>query len=158
MFRKVTKVKNEITIEAAKDLLRNNMRGALCVNGDDGYPYAVPMNFYYDKEKNKIYFHSAKKGHKIDSIINSDKVCLTTWNDGYVNDGDWAYNISSCVVFGRARLVTDPQITEETLRKFACKYYPTAEEVDGEIKKGITGVQMIEIEIEHISGKKVIEK
>lgn len=112
MFRKVTKVKNEITIEAAKDLLRNNMRGALCVNGDDGY----------------------------------------------VDDGDWAYNISSCVVFGRARLVTDPQTTEETLRKFACKYYPTAEEVDGEIKKGITGVQMIEIEIEHISGKKVIEK
>lgn len=158
MFRKVTKVKNEITIEAAKDLLRNNMRGALCVNGDDGYPYAVPMNFYYDEEENKIYFHSAKKGHKIDSIINSDKVCLTTWNDGYVNDGDWAYNISSCVVFGRARLVRDPQITEETLRKFACKYYPTAEEVDGEIKKGITGVQMIEIEIEHISGKKVIEK
>ena len=100
MFRKVTKVKNEITIEAAKDLLRNNMRGALCVNGDDGYPYAVPMNFYYDEEENKIYFHSAKKGHKIDSIINSDKVCLTTWNDGYVNDGDWAYNISSCVVFG----------------------------------------------------------
>ena len=113
--------------------------------------------FYYENE-NKIYFHSAKKGHKIDSIINNDKVCFTTWNDGYVDDGDWAYHVSSCVVFGRARLVEDCKTTEEKVRKFALKYYPSAEEVEEEIRKGIKGVQLIEIEIEHISGKKVHEK
>ena len=158
MFRKVRKIKNEITIEDAKTLLRDNKRAALSVNGDNGYPYTVPINFYYDENENKIYFHSAKKGHKIDSIINSDKVCLTTWNDGYVDDGDWAYHVSSCVVFGRARLVEDPKTTEEKVRKFALKYYPSLEDVEEEIKMGIKGVQLIEIEIEHISGKKVHEK
>ncbi len=158
MFRKVRKIKNEIAIEEAKDLLRNNKRAAFSVNGDGGYPYTIPINFYYDENENKIYFHSAKKGHKIDSIINNDKVCFTTWNDGYVDDGDWAYHVSSCVVFGRARLVEDCKTTEEKVRKFALKYYPSAEEVEEEIRKGIKGVQLIEIEIEHISGKKVHEK
>lgn len=87
--------------------MRNNKRAAFSVNGDDGYPYTIPINFYYDEEENKIYFHGAKKGHKIDSIKKNDKVCLTTWNDGYVDDGDWAYHVSSCVIFGRARLVDD---------------------------------------------------
>ena len=158
MFRNVRKIRNEITIEEAKDLLRNNKRAAFSVNGDNGYPYTVPINFYYDEEEDRIYFHSAKKGHKVDSIINSDKVCLTTWNDGYVNDGDWAYHVSSCVVFGRAKLVQDRNITEEKVRKFALKYYPSAEEVEEEIEMGIKGVQLIEIEIEHISGKMVQEK
>lgn len=158
MFRKVRRIKNEITVEEAKDLLRNNKRAAFSVNGDAGYPYTVPINFYYDEEENRIYFHSAKKGHKVDSIINSDKVCLTTWNDGYIDDGDWAYHVSSCVVFGRARLVNDHKITEEKVRKFALKYYPSIEEVEQEIKMGIKGVQLIEMEIEHISGKMVHER
>lgn len=158
MFRKVRKIKNEITIEEARDLLKNNKRAAFSVNGDDGYPYTIPINFYYDEDENKIYFHSAKKGHKIDSITNCDKVCFTIWNDGYLDDGDWAYHVSSCVVFGRARLVDDSEITEDKLRKFALKYYPSSDEVEEEIKAGIKGVQLVEIEIEHISGKKVHER
>ena len=158
MFRKVRKIKNEITIEETKNLLKNNKRAAFSVNGDDGYPYTIPINFYYDEDENRIYFHSAKKGHKIDSIINCDKVCFTTWNDGYIDDGDWAYHVSSCVIFGKARLVDDREITEDKMRKFALKYYPSAEKVEEEIRLGIKSVQLVEIEIEHISGKKVHEK
>ena len=158
MFRAIRRTRNEISVEDAKALLKNNKRAAFSVNGDDGYPYTVPVNFYYDEDDNRIYFHSAKKGHKIDSIKANDKVCLTTWNDGYLEQGDWACHVSSCVVFGRARLIEDRKITEEKVRKFARKYYPSAEEVEEEIKKSIAGVQLVAIEIEHISGKKVHEK
>jgi len=158
MFRKMRRVKNEIPVEEAKGLLRKNRRAAFSVNGDEGYPYTVPVNFYYDEEENKIYFHSAKKGHKIDSIKANDKVCLTTWDDGELEEGDWAFHVSSCVVFGRAKLVEDRKVTEEKVRKFACKYYPSVEEVEEEIKRDINGVQLVEIEIEHISGKRVHEK
>ena len=158
MFRKVRKIKNEISLEEAKVLLRNNKRAAFSVNGDDGYPYTIPINFYYDEAENRIYFHSAKKGHKIDSIKVSDKVCFTTWDNGYLEEGDWAYHVSSCVVFGREKLIENRQITEEKVRKLALKYYPTAEEVEKEIRAGIQGVQLIAIEIEHISGKKVHER
>ncbi len=55
-------------------------------------------------------------------------------------------------------MVDDLRITEEKVRKFALKYYPSAEEVEQEIKVGIKGVQLVEIEIEHLSGKKVHER
>ena len=31
----------------SKILLRNNERAAFSVNGDDGYPYTIPVDFYY---------------------------------------------------------------------------------------------------------------
>ncbi len=134
------------------------MRAAFTVNGDDGYPYSVPVNFYYDEEDNRIYFHSARKGHKIDSIIRNDKVCFTTWDDGYKVEGDWAYYVSSCVVFGRAKLITDEALALDKIKKFAMKYYPTEQEADEEIARDFKGVQMVAIDIEHISGKKIHEK
>lgn len=158
MFRKIRRKKRELSVGEAKDLLKNNRRAALSVNGDDGYPYTVPINFYYDEAENQIYFHSAKAGHKIDSIKTNDKVCFTTWDDGYLEEGDWAYYVSSCVVFGRAVLIEDRALTEEKVRTFALKYYPTAEEVEDEIRKDISAVQLVAIEIEHISGKKIHEK
>ena len=158
MFRKMRRIKNEIPLEEAKELLRANRRGAFCVHGEDGYPYAVPIDFYYEEEENAIYFHSAKSGHKIDSIKADDKVCFTTWEDGYLEEGDWAYHVRSCVVFGRAHLVTDTDLALEKIRKFALKYYPSAQEVDMEIQKDFRAVQMVKIEIEHISGKKIHER
>lgn len=57
MFRTVRKKKNEINILDTNNLLQNSRRGILAVNGDDGYPYAIPINFIYDQKNNKIYFH-----------------------------------------------------------------------------------------------------
>ena len=158
MFRKMRRVKNEISIEDAKELLRTNRRAAFSVNGDHGYPYTIPIDFFYDEPNNKIYFHSAKKGHKIDSIKKDDKVCFTTWNDGYIEEGDWAYRVSSCVVFGRASIVEDREFAKEKIREFALKYYPSAELVEEVINQSFAAAEMICIEIEHISGKRVYEK
>lgn len=158
MFRKMRRIKREISVEEAKLLLKKNKRAALSVNGDDGYPYTVPVNFYYEEEENRIYFHSAKTGHKIDAMKANDKICFTTWDDGYREDGDWAFRVASCVVFGRAKLIEDRIITEEKVRRLALKYYPTAEEVEEEIRRDINGVQLVAVEIEHISGKRVHEK
>jgi len=63
MFRPIRRQAKEIRIEAAKELLKNERRAVLAVNGDDGYPYAIPVNFYYNEETNKIYFHGAAAGH-----------------------------------------------------------------------------------------------
>lgn len=158
MFRKIRRLKSEISVEEAKKLLKNNKRAAFSVNGDNGYPFTIPINFYYSENENKIYFHSAKSGHKIDSIKANDKVCFTTWDDGYLDEGDWAYHVSSCVVYGRAILIEDRKITEEKVRTLALKYYPNIIEAEQEIQKSIDRVQLVAIDIEHISGKKVHEK
>lgn len=158
MFRGIRRIKNEIGIEDCKELLKTCKRAAFSVNGDDGYPYTIPINYYYSEEENRIYFHSAKAGHKIDSIQKDNKVCFTVWGNEYKDEGDWAYRLSSCVVFGRASLITDPLLIEDKIRTFALKYYPTVQEVDEEIARSLKNVQLVAIDIEHIAGKKVHEK
>lgn len=62
MFRPVRKKANEISVEEAKKLLHEARRGVLAVSGDDGYPYAVPINYLYDEDAQEIIFHGSKVG------------------------------------------------------------------------------------------------
>ena len=68
MFREIRRKNREISIDSAKQLLQSSRRGVLAVNGDDGYPYAIPINYLYDDEAQRIYFHGAKIGHKVDAL------------------------------------------------------------------------------------------
>ena len=52
MFREIRRKNREISIDSAKQLLQSSRRGVLAVNGDDGYPYAIPINYLYDDEEN----------------------------------------------------------------------------------------------------------
>ena len=158
MFRKIRRSKKEISAEAAEALLQKSRRGVLAVNGDDGYPYAVPINYLYDGDAKKIYFHGARAGHKYDSIKACDKVCFTVYGNETIKDELWAPYMQSAVVFGRCRL---PEYGEESmalLKRFAMKYYPGESMVDAEIADAGKAAQMYVIDIEHISGKEVQEK
>ena len=158
MFRAVRKKKNEISQDEAKNLLRSSRRGVLAVNGDEGYPYAIPINYLYDEENNKIIFHGAKAGHKVDSIKKNDKICFTVFGNETVMEENWAPYLQSVVVFGRCRLVENRDDTVRLVKKFALKYYPNEDMVNEEIANSGKGVQMFEIKIEHLSGKKVQER
>jgi nitroimidazol reductase NimA-like FMN-containing flavoprotein (pyridoxamine 5'-phosphate oxidase superfamily) len=85
-------------------------------------------------------------------------VCFTVWTSGTRKEGDWAYYVSSVVVFGTASLVTDSDLLREKLRAIGLKYYPTAEEVDMEIQRDLRNVQMIAVHVDHMTGKLVHEK
>ncbi len=67
MFREMRRKKKEMDRSLAESLLEKSRRGVLAVNGDEGYPYAIPVNYYYDRENQKIYFHGAREGHKADA-------------------------------------------------------------------------------------------
>ena len=158
MFRPLRRKSRAISDEAAKDLLANGRRGVLAVNGDDGYPFAIPVNYFYDTAANKIYFHGAKAGHKVDALKRSDKVCFTVYGNEHHQEGEWAPYVQSAVAFGRCRLIADAAETETRVRELALKYYPSAEEAEAEIASDIKGVQLYEIEIEHLTGKQIQEK
>lgn len=157
-FRPLRRKTKEIGIEDAKALLENARIGVLSVNGDDGYPYAVPVNFLYSKEENRIWFHGAKAGHKAESIEKNDKVCFTVFGDEVVKEEVWAPYVKSAVVFGRCRLISDPERALTVLRELAWKYYPDEEHIEKEIDASAKAVRMFEIEIEHLSGKEIQEK
>lgn len=158
MFRPIRRTTRAIPEEAAKDLLQNEKRGIFAVNGDDGYPFAIPVNYFYDRGENKIYFHGAKAGHKVDALKKSDKVCFTVYGNSRYEEGDWAPYTQSAVAFGRCHMVDDAALTDRKVRELALKYYPDAEEVEKEMEQHGAAVQLYEITIEHLTGKQVHEK
>lgn len=64
MFKSIRKKINEIDRAATEALLTSNRRGILAMNGDNGYPYAIPINYFYDNETQKIYFMVQELGIK----------------------------------------------------------------------------------------------
>ena len=42
MFREMLRKKQQLSDEECIGILKNELRGVLSVNGDDGYPYGVP--------------------------------------------------------------------------------------------------------------------
>ncbi len=158
MFRPIRRKNKEISEEAAKALLKNERRGVFAVNGDEGYPYAVPVNFLYCEEEGRIYFHGSKAGHKIESIKKDNKVCFTVYgNEAVKDEKEWAPFVQSVVIFGKCHLIEDQERAIELVRKVAEKYYPNKETIDEEIASSGKAVQMYEIEIEHMSGKEIQE-
>ena len=115
MFRPIRKRKNEIDRNAVETLLNKSRRGVLAVNGEDGYPYAIPVNYLYDKETQKIYFHGARAGYKVDALRNSDKVCFTVYGNETVREEAWAPFVQSAVIFGRCHLLDGGPSSAETL-------------------------------------------
>lgn len=103
MFRPMRRTKRAISDEDAKRLLEQGRRAVLAVNGDDGYPFAFPINYRFDADTNKIFFHGAKAGQKVDALRRSDKVCLTVMGNEHYEQDEWAPYVQSTVVFG-ARL------------------------------------------------------
>lgn len=158
MFRPIRKKKNEIGIDALKKLLYDSRRGILAVNGDDNYPYAIPVNYLYDEENQKIYFHGSRAGHKVDAIKHCDKVCFTVFGNETFKKESWAPFLQSVVIFGRCHLVTDQPLAMALLKRFAMKFYPNESMIDEEIAVSGKAVQMYEIVIEHWSGKEVQER
>ena len=134
MFKPIRKKINEIDRAATEALLTSNRRGILALNGDNGYPYAIPINYFYDNETQKIYFHGAKAGNKVDALKASDKVCFTVYGNETIDDSEpWAPYVQSAVVFGRCHLLESGQESINRLKDFAMKYYPNEELVDEQI-------------------------
>lgn len=155
VFRQMRRIKQQQSDEVCISILEEQMRGALAVHGEDGYPYAFPMDYIY--KDGKIYFHCAREGHKIDALKADNRVSFCVYNEGFRREGEWALNITSVVIFGRIRFITDENEALTLCRKLGEKYIPTGEELDRELERSFKRVQMLELTIDHMTGKLVNE-
>lgn len=157
MFRELARKHKRITHEECIDLLTRETRGVLSVNGDDGYPYAMPMNHFYNHEDGCIYFHCGKSGHRLDSIRRSDKVSLCVYEQGSRDVGDWAFSVRSVIVFGRICIIDDlPEIIRIT-RSLCYKFTQDEQYIEKEIKGSAKATLLLKLTPEHICGKRVLE-
>jgi nitroimidazol reductase NimA-like FMN-containing flavoprotein (pyridoxamine 5'-phosphate oxidase superfamily) len=77
----------------------------------DGLPYVLPFNFGY--ENNIIYFHSARKGKKIDILIQNPNVCVEFSTDyllRFQNEKvgcSYTMNYRSVLAYGKIKFIED---------------------------------------------------
>ena len=62
MFRPMRRSKQALSAQETKALLSTEKRGILAVNGDEGYPFAIPVNYYYDDAQGKFLSMAARQG------------------------------------------------------------------------------------------------
>ncbi|MCR5486605.1 MAG: pyridoxamine 5'-phosphate oxidase family protein [Lachnospiraceae bacterium] len=157
MFRGMRRFKQQISEEECIRILKEEPRGVLSMIGDDGYPYGIPLDHWYNEADGKLYFHCAKEGHKLDSITKCDKVSYCVYDEGYRKDGEWALNINSVVIFGRMKLVTDADKTREICTNLCRKFTDDEAFLQKELTNALPRVQCLELIIEHMTGKLVSE-
>lgn len=157
MFRPMVRFKQQISEEECIRVLKEQKRGVLSMIGDDGYPYGVPINHWYCEEDGKLYFHGNLKGHRVDAVERCDKVSFCVYDEGYKKEGEWALNINSVIVFGRIAKVTDEEkrirIISDLTRKFTDDEAYLARELKGSLQRTL----LLELTIEHMTGKLVNE-
>ncbi len=156
-FRSMRRFKQEITEEECISVLRSAPRGVMAFHGENGYPYAIPLNQYYDENDGKLYFHGAKSGLKLDLLAKDHKVCFTAMDEGFVKEGEWARNIRSVVCLGHLEVLEDHEKALEQVRALVRKFYPTEEEIEAGMQRSGDRVNVLVMTIDRMTGKLVNE-
>ena len=157
MFRELVRKNKQISDKECRELLINEKRGVLAVCGDNGYPYAMPMNHYYNIDDGCIYFHSGKLGHRFDSLTRSDKVSFCLYEQGYSDKGEWALNIRSVIVFGKIEIIDDIGLISDIAAKLSRKFTDDEEYIRTEIEQHGRATLLLKLVPEHICGKLIKE-
>ncbi len=157
MFREVAREKQRLTTEQIVEILNNEKRGVLSLHGENGYPYGLPINYWYNEENGYIYFHGGRKGHKIDAINSDNRVSFCVYDEGFRKDGEWALNISSVIIFGKMHIVEDLEKADKIYRRLSLKFTSDMEYIDSEIQQFAKETLCYELRPEHITGKIVKE-
>ena len=158
MFREVARTKQALPIEESIEILKTAKRGVLSVLGDDGYPYGMPLNHWYNEEDGKLYFHSGKTGHRTDAMRSCEKASFCVMDEGIPVEGEWWLKFRSVIVFGHIEIIEDHEQALDSSRKLSHKFTQDEAYIQHEIEHSGPGVLVFALVPEHITGKSVTER
>ena len=126
----------------------------------DGQPFLNPSTFWFDEANRRIVFHSNITGRIRFNIETNPRLCFEASELGKMLPSNVALEFSlqyrSVIVFGTARLITDPAEARRALYGLIQKYFPAMtagrefrEITDKELKR----TSVYAILIEEWSGK-----
>ncbi len=153
MFRALRREKQALPQRECEAILQRGETCVLALAGDDGYPYAVPVNYCY--AEGKIYIHCAKEGHKLDAIRRDPKASLAVIDCAKVLPEEYSTHYRSVIAFGRMRILEDEGEMRRALSLFAAHLAPEESEEARlrEIDRWFPSVSVLEFTPEHSSGK-----
>lgn len=157
MFRPMRRMKQALSREECGEILRRGTSGVLATAGDGGYPYAVPLSYVYDGEK--IYFHCAGEGHKLDALGREPRASFCVIDQDRVMPERYTTAYRSVIAFGQIRTLTQDGEKRRAIEVLAMKYAPSdpADRRLAEIRGAWDRLTMLEMTIDHLSGKEAIE-
>lgn len=152
MFREMRRKAQALTEATCMEILENSQNGVLALLGDDDYPYTVPLNHVC--MNGRLYFHCAVEGHKVEAISGHDKASYCVIDADDVDGETLSTRFRSVIVFGRVRMVQDTALKRAALMAIGRRFAPAnMEKAVEEINESLQRTGIIELSIEHISGK-----
>ena len=157
MFREMRRHKQLLSEVVSREILEKNTSGVLSLMGDDGYPYGVPLSYVLVGDK--LFFHCAKAGHKIDAIRREGKASFCVIDQDKIISEEYTTYFRSVIAFGRVHILEDEEEKRNALRLLAGKYSAEQGEagIEAEIDKSFANVCMLQFDLEHVTGKEAIE-
>lgn len=155
MFREMRRKKQLLSKEDTVKILKRCTNGVMACLGDDSYPYAVPLNYVY--HNNKIYFHSAKSGHKVDAIIKNPKVSFAVVDKDKIVSEEYTSYFRSVIAFGKARIVEGDEWSDAFMALVEKYSGDMPKEAKNKEVEGCTRSFIVAIDIDQLTGKEAKE-
>lgn len=156
MFQNMRRKNQLLTETENKEILNRRTAGVLALLGADGYPYSVPLSYVY--HGGKIYFHTAKSGHKLDAIRNCEKASFCVIDQDEIIPEEYTSYFKSVIAFGTLRILEDEQEKRNAFLALAEKYSPEqGEDCKKVVERNLLHVCMLEFTIQHLTGKQALD-
>jgi nitroimidazol reductase NimA-like FMN-containing flavoprotein (pyridoxamine 5'-phosphate oxidase superfamily) len=142
----------EITDRAEIEAIITKAQVCRLAMADEGRPYIVPLCFGY--EDNKLYFHSANTGKKLDILKKNQQVCFEFDVGCEVRTGpeacNWGMLYRSVIGYGMASFVESPASKRRALDIIMRQYGSNLNDYsDAKVRNTV----VIRIDIDSLTGK-----
>lgn len=154
MFVKMRRIQNALSLEETYGILKRCPEGVLGTIGLNGYPHTIPVNYVFFKDK--IYIHSAKEGYKLDNIYQHPLVSFTVYDHVEIQEETFTTTFESAIAYGKAVVIPgNTEILMEMIQKYSSSFMNEGRTY---VYEKFDTTFLIEITIEHITGKRRVKK
>ncbi len=142
----------QLSAEYALDICDRCSYATIAMIDNENMPYCVSVNIV--RHNNIIYFHSAKKGFKNDSLLNNNNVCISCVALCKVIQERFTTEYESAIVRGTASAIVDESERIKALKLLCERYTPNAMNMfENELTSSLKATEVYRIDIQYITGK-----
>lgn len=143
----------QLSQEQAWQVLRQSDHGFLAMTDGQGAPYCVPLA--YAVVGATLYFHSGRKGQKLDCIRQNPRVCFSCVLHHQNQPAQYTMQYASCVAVGNARLVADEAERQAAIRAIFEKYSPQHLDCPAydRMMRAMPAIELVAVEVDELCGK-----
>lgn len=142
--------------EESDELLSNAEYGFLAF-ADENSGYGIPIS--YAREENKLYFHCAPEGRKLEALKNCANVSFAVVGKTRVRPNEFTTSYQSVIAQGKISQVFEEEEKRKALRLLLKKYSKGFEDIGEKyIDSSIGRTAVLRLDIEFVSAKTKGEK